>query len=354
MVVRSDTNMGNEFADSEVWDADISELYNFIEEVEIAGETKRIVSSQSGNERNHIFINQPDSHFADKSLISGVDSLADGRANAFWDFDHDGWQDIVLINANNPYLQIFRNQLSESNPDNHFVALRLHGGNQTDKSSSEWSNRDGIGAIVRVTTEEHTHTRELRAGEGFAGQNSKTLIIGIGTAKNASLSIKWPSGKSKDFGEISVGQLVHCYEDVRQTFADLSGIETADYESANFKTTKKINPNPVVFQIPESESTPNVKSQLNIYVSMATWCEACQTSQPQVKMLMEHFGETVSVFGVPIDVNDTKEKLRALRRETHSGLSSPDRNVRKYDEENGDDRHSDVRAGCVAKYRDHR
>ena len=111
MVVRTDDQLGDEFSESSKWNADKSVLYNFIEEVEVNGETQRVVSSQSGNERNHLFMNQKDHELKDVSLISGLDSIADGRANAIWDFDRDGFQDIVLVNANNPLLQLFHNQL---------------------------------------------------------------------------------------------------------------------------------------------------------------------------------------------------------------------------------------------------
>ena len=61
--------------------------------------------SQSGNERNHLFINDGNGQFVDQSIFSGADSICDGRTNVVWDFDGDGWQDIALVNSNYPHLQ---------------------------------------------------------------------------------------------------------------------------------------------------------------------------------------------------------------------------------------------------------
>ena len=166
MVVRTDKQMGEEFSESTKWNADATELYNFMVEVEVDGKIQRVVSSQSGHERNHLFMNQKDHELKDVSLVSGLDSIADGRANAIWDFDRDGFQDIVLINANNPMMQLFHNQLKTGAPDSsQFIAVQLTGGNQTGQPSGEWSNRDGIGAVVRVKAGETVLVREARAGE---------------------------------------------------------------------------------------------------------------------------------------------------------------------------------------------
>ena len=53
--------------------------------------------SFSGHERNCLFLNQAGTRFKDVSAISGVDNVADGRAFAVWDYDHDGWFDLRAI-----------------------------------------------------------------------------------------------------------------------------------------------------------------------------------------------------------------------------------------------------------------
>ena len=58
-------------------------------------------------ERNHFFLNMGSGkEFVDISALAGTDSASDGRSFALFDYDRDGWQDIVVVNANQP-LPIF-------------------------------------------------------------------------------------------------------------------------------------------------------------------------------------------------------------------------------------------------------
>jgi hypothetical protein len=143
-------------------------------------------ASLSGFERNHLFLSSGGTKFADISGISGLDDPADGRAFGLLDYDRDGWQDIALVNANAPMLELYRNRIG-SHPatlarpaGGRMVALRFVGGNRTARPSREASARDGIGARVTVDLGGSSILREYRAGEGFASQNSATLIIGVG------------------------------------------------------------------------------------------------------------------------------------------------------------------------------
>ena len=314
MVVRTDNQLGQEFSESKKWDADASELYNFIEEVEVDGEIQRIVSSQSGNERNHLFLNQDDAELKDVSLISGLDSIADGRANAVWDFDRDGHQDIVLLNANNPFLQLFHNQLKSTDPNHsNFIAVQLTGGNLTGQASNEWSNRDGIGAVITVKAGEHSYLREARAGEGFAAQNSKIMLVGIGDQTSALLSVRWPSGKTIEYGIVSAGKLAHCYEDKSSTF-DLSGIELTSYAARDPFVEKDVVVDRGTFQLEQWNSVVSDKTQLILYVTMATWCPNCKKNQPLVTLLREQFGDQIELIGIPVDPEEQPSQLADYRQ----------------------------------------
>ena len=92
-------------------------------------------ASLSGFERNHLFLSTGGVKFADISGISGLDDPADGRCFGILDYDHDGWQDIALVNANAPMLELYRNRIGGqpatlANPaGGRMVALRFVGGN---------------------------------------------------------------------------------------------------------------------------------------------------------------------------------------------------------------------------------
>lgn len=130
--------------------------------------------------------------------------LGDGRSVVRWDYDHDGWPDLVSINANAPKLVWYRNQLGDRLKDQHFLALRFQG--------SE-SNRDGYGVRIRAEIGGKLLVKETRCGEGFSAQNSKTLLLGLGTANQVDrLHIRWPSGTEQVIEKIAANQLVSIRE----------------------------------------------------------------------------------------------------------------------------------------------
>ena len=213
--MRSDRNLPPEFRDQKQWTIDplTGTSRPDYERLDTYGpEFHR--HSYSGNERNKLFLNQQGKRFIDVSDISGADDIADSRSWARWDFNRDGWQDIALVNANKPLLRLFQNQLnSERRAPNRFVAVRLNGANSTPTPSKTSSNRDGFGAVVNVRSGGLKIRREHRCGEGYAAQNSSTMLIGIGQETEAELSIAWPSGAQAGPFTVKAGQLIHCFED---------------------------------------------------------------------------------------------------------------------------------------------
>ena len=60
------------------------------------------------------------------------------------------------------------------------------------------SNRDGIGARLRLTTGPRTQMREVKAGSSYLGQNDLRLHFGLGAATLAErLEVRWPSGRDE-------------------------------------------------------------------------------------------------------------------------------------------------------------
>jgi hypothetical protein len=185
-----------------------------------------INQSFSGEERNRWYHNRPSGNGRDlqeRSILSGLDSISDGRAFAIGDFNHDGRPDIALCNANAPLLQIFENQID----DNHnFVALRFEGSATQEPASGPVSNRDGYGTTVKLTLDNgRTILREFRCGEGFAAQNSDTILVGIGEARTVEqVEVTWPSGNRQTLGPIPSGHLQSIEED-----ADRSAVVSVPY-----------------------------------------------------------------------------------------------------------------------------
>ena len=271
--------------------------------------------SFSGHERNHLFLNESGSSFNDSSPLSGLDNIADGRSFAIFDFDRDGWQDIALVNANYPLLNIYRNEIGRTHDSGaNFVAVRLNGGNQSSKPSSDFSNRDGIGAAVTINVGDTTIRRELRCGEGFAAQNSSTLIIGVGSADRISnLAVRWPSGRESRCGDLAANQLVTVFENKDTPDVD-NGMRVEPYRMSPTDLTgnehrKAPRSLPIIIRSDDAAVT------LRMLTTMATWCDACKQQIPQLAHLRRTFTNTeLKMLGVPIDPIDTSSDLESYKR----------------------------------------
>ncbi len=202
------------------------------------GDPEFLLKSFSGYERNRLFLNRGGHSFMDISGISGTDAVADGRAFAVWDYNRDGWLDIALVNANAPLLQLFRNDMGLFDGSRRsagaMIAVRFAGGNRTAEPTKHFGPRDGYGAVVSVTVDDTLSLlREHRCGEGFAAQNSDTMIIGLGEHRAAKkLTVKWPSGTISVAQDIPAGTLLTIFEDAAQS-PDRSGFVTERYTQQN-------------------------------------------------------------------------------------------------------------------------
>ena len=174
---------------------------------------KILVHSLHGSERNHYFANRGGRSFADISALSGLDNPADSRGFAVLDYDRDGWQDVALVNANQPLFNLYHNEMPAAGLQGGMIAIRFVGGNRTPAPSKEFACRDGFGARVTVDLGDQKLVREHRCGEGWSTQNSATMIVGIGShATVASVSVRWPSGKTASTQDVPEGTLLTAYE----------------------------------------------------------------------------------------------------------------------------------------------
>jgi thiol-disulfide isomerase/thioredoxin len=270
--------------------------------------------SFSGNERNNLFLSLGAVDFEDVSGVSGIDHPADGRSMGLLDYDRDGWLDLAIVNANSPLLQLFRNGIEELVGPRPVVAVRFVGGNRTAAASADFGPRDGIGAIVEIEVGEARLIREHRAGEGFAAQNSATLLIGLGIdAAGGKMRVRWPSSRVQELGWIDAGSLVTVYEDASAS-TNGSGFSIAPYRVAGLaaRAEKAPREEPVPRRLTFASSVvPNEPAaKLTLITTMATWCEACKAELPQIKRLRREFAaEELEILGVPIDENDDARKL---------------------------------------------
>jgi thiol-disulfide isomerase/thioredoxin len=275
--------------------------------------------SLSGNERNNVFINRGARQFTDVSGVSGFDHPADGRAVATLDYDRDGWQDLAVVNANSPFLQIFRNEIGELGDaisrKRNMIAVRFVGGNREARPVEGLTARDGFGATVDVVLKNATLIREHRAGEGFAAQNSSTLLIGVGKTPVAGrVRVRWPSGKSQELENVSAGSLVTAYEDTSES-PDGTGFSVERYHGTDRPErlpAKRPGRRLDAARVSQNGDGP----RLQLLTTMATWCPKCKAELPQIARLRREFvADDLALIGIPIDEDDSPEKLEQYERE---------------------------------------
>lgn len=144
--------------------------------------------SFSGYERDLVALNRGDGTFLDISGVSGADSLTDGRAAVFADFDNDGDADIFLRAMHGPAHLLLRNEVGRGHP---WLRVALEG---------RASGRDAWGAVVRIKTALGIQTRLKSGGDGFLAQGDPRLLFGLGTAMEVEwLEVVWPSGQRQRF-----------------------------------------------------------------------------------------------------------------------------------------------------------
>ncbi len=103
------------------------------------------------------------------------------------DFDGDGLLDVAIVNNGQPF-QLFLNQVKNNHS---WLALSLEG---------RESNRDAVGAYVRIKVAGVTLTRSVEAGSGYASQGEATLYFGLGDATSLdAMEVTWPNGDKQHF-----------------------------------------------------------------------------------------------------------------------------------------------------------
>jgi thiol-disulfide isomerase/thioredoxin len=268
-------------------------------------------ASFSGSERNHLFLNVGGERFEDVSALSGLDSEADGRSFALLDFDRDGYQDVVLVNANAPTLELFQNRAGRVAGGNRMVALRFEGANDRAEPSPGRSNRDGYGVQVEADLGAFTLVREHRAGEGFAAQNSATMVLGIGARDRIEkLVVRWPSGTVQELVDVPAGRLLTVYEDASRSPTGETFVQApyrrAEVSLADRRPTE--TPRPIFALHGRAASA----APLTLYTTMATWCASCRGELPQWAHLQAHLpAGSLDIVAVPIDEDDTVALLDA-------------------------------------------
>jgi len=145
---------------------------------------------------NSLFHNESGGKFVDVSKTSGdaFQTPHAARGVAFADFDNDGFVDVVVANNGDPPLLLH----NSGGNGNNFLNLKLIG---------KKSNRDAIGARIRVVSGSTSQIREIAGGGSYLSQSDLRANFGLGKVKRAeAVEITWPSGQKQSFKNVEANK----------------------------------------------------------------------------------------------------------------------------------------------------
>ena len=152
---------------------------------------------------NALFRNLGDGHFENVSGHAGtaLQVAAAHRGCAFGDLNNDGRIDAIVSAIGEP-ARIFYN-ISETK--NHWLLIRLEGTR---------SNRDGIGAKIKITTESgQVQFNHVTTAVGYASASDKRVHFGLGSVRRIrEIEIRWPSGRVQLLKDIASNQILSVKE----------------------------------------------------------------------------------------------------------------------------------------------
>ena len=173
----------------------------FVANGHVENDINRVQPSVTYAQPPHLFRGLPEGRF-DEATAGAGEALARpivGRGAAYADIDGDGDLDIAVSTNNGPAL-----------------LLRNDGG-----SASSWirvllvghrSNRDALGAVVRLLTGGPGQVREVRSASSYASQSERVVTFGLGPAGAGApapvdIEVTWPTGKRQTFQGLAARRL---------------------------------------------------------------------------------------------------------------------------------------------------
>ncbi|HTD22849.1 MAG TPA: CRTAC1 family protein [Terriglobales bacterium] len=174
----------------------------FVANGHIDSDIERIQKRIKYRQPPHLFRNLGGGKFEEVTAAMGTafDSPRVARGAAYADIDNDGDLDLLITTNAGPAL-LFRN---DGGNRNHALRVKLQGTR---------SNRDGIGAVVRIEYEGEKQWQMMRSGSSYLSQSEMVLTFGLGQKTNvSSVQIEWPSGQTDKLSKVAADQTITVQE----------------------------------------------------------------------------------------------------------------------------------------------
>ena len=262
--------------------------------------------SFSGYERDPLYLNRGDGQFVDVSGVSGIDSVTDGRASVFADFDNDGDLDVFVSTIQGQAHLLYRNNVGQ---DGRVVRLELEG--------AEGRSRDAFGAVVRMSTSAGVLTKIKAGGSGFISQHDPRLLFGLsGDESVGSVEVTWPGGEREVFaGPFPDGATQRLRQGTGQAepvTVQVARLPDPLTRAEVFARGLRIPVGGPLPDLPvhtvEGEPTslraalvPGRSTLVNLW---ATWCGPCRLEMPELEALRSRLAAGgVDVVGLNVDAD---------------------------------------------------
>jgi hypothetical protein len=164
----------------------------FIANGHVYEEVERVTPETHYKQINSLFHNDGHGKFVEVTKTSGdgFEKPYAGRGAAFADFDNDGNMDIVVANAGDPPLLLH----NSGGAGNHFLNFKLVGTK---------SNRDAMGARIKLRAGDLSQIREISGGGSYLSQSDLRAHFGLGRRPGAEMiEVTWPSGAHQVFHDV--------------------------------------------------------------------------------------------------------------------------------------------------------
>ncbi|MCY7347953.1 MAG: redoxin family protein [Pyrinomonadaceae bacterium] len=261
--------------------------------------------SFSGYERDPLYLNLNGKKFTDISGVSGIDSITDGRAGVFADFDNDGDLDVFSTTIQNQSHLLFRNNVGQ---DNNYLRVVLEGDGKT-------ISRDAFGSVVRVKTSAGILTKIKSGGSGFISQHDPRLLFGLGKDERAeSIEVTWANGAVERFeGAMAAGSTLV----LKQGKGKIEVVSIGKTNLPNPLTKAEVFAQSLKIKIGEplpdfavktmngaaSSMRKNFKPRRQTLINIwATWCIPCAKEMPELERMRGKLAARgVDLLGLNVD-----------------------------------------------------